>query len=224
MKYILIISLLLLWGSSAQAFSLTEVNGKFECLSLNYQICAMGFERRLMEDYPDLIERKYGFLRVKLHSGDYFKIYDKNEAFNALEVSTDEKYLVLREQYFEGNTWHLLNLKTGKLIETRGYPYFSPNNDKVVCIEQDVFANYSPNVLDLYEIKDDTLVKVFSGISKNDNWGPGKVTWINNEQVSFFIIKENTNRYDVNAPLFLEEPAILEKHDNKWQIRLTGKK
>jgi hypothetical protein len=174
-----------------------------------------------MEAYPDLIERKYGFLSVRLHSGDDFKLYDKDNAFTALGISTDGKYLVLREQYYEGNTWHLLNLKTGKLIETRGYPFFSPNNDKVVCIELDLLANYNPNVLDLYEINDDTLVKVFSGISKHDNWGPGKVTWINNEQVSFFITKENTNRHGVNTPLFLEEPAILEKRDGKWQIRLT---
>jgi hypothetical protein len=208
---------------SASAISITEVEGKFSCDGIwNEQECASEHEAVLMKNNKNLIRREEKELLVRLKSGKYFRLDDENQRYNALEVVGAGKYLVLREQYWEGNTWHLLNLETGEILETKGYPLFSPNNQKFVCSQRDLEAGYSPNVLSVYVIKQGKPVRVFSISPGEDDWGPGDVEWLNDATIKF-------QQVSINKDYKREEPdsfykriaATLKETENGWILSLN---
>lgn len=200
------------------AIDITEVDGKYSCPDLgNQQQCAMRFEENLINNNKALIQRGPDFINIRLLSGGYKKIQDKESLKILIEVTGH--FAIIREQLWEGNTWHVLNLKTGKMIETKGYPLFSPQGDKAICSQQDLDANYSPNILDLYAIKSDELELVFSARPEDDNWGPGHVKWLNNNVVSFSKVRWNPDKNAISSgQLFIKEPHLLKNSDNNWQI------
>ncbi|HEY3487333.1 MAG TPA: hypothetical protein VGL10_04655, partial [Gammaproteobacteria bacterium] len=182
----LISILFVISASSVSAISITEVEGKFVCDGiLSEQECVLKYEAALMKSDKSLIQREGKKLLVRLKNGGYFRIDDENQGYNALEIVGLGKYLVLREQYWEGHTWHLLDLETGEILETKGYPLFSPNNQKFVCSQRDLSAGYSPNVLSVYVIKEGKPVSVFSIPPGEDDWGPGNVEWVNDAKIKF---------------------------------------
>lgn len=54
-------------------------------------------------------------------------------------------YYSIRTQWFEGNSFKLVNDVSGEITNLFGRPYFSPNGNFVISINLDLEAQYSAN-------------------------------------------------------------------------------
>jgi hypothetical protein len=160
-KVLVALSISVAIASSATAINITGVKGRLECPELlNTQLCAEKYEGRLLAYHPDLASRKPGRLQIRLNNGKLFSFKDKDGSFNLVELSADSAFLILREQFFEGNTWYLLDFRRDVLREIYGYPLFSPDQTKFVAIAEDLEAQYSSTLFDIYEITPRGVVRV----------------------------------------------------------------
>lgn len=199
--------------SPADAMHITQVEGKFDCPSLNnQQACAMTFEEEFLRLNTAVAARDSSGWKIQLLDGVVFRISDESGAYNMLELIDDGRFLVIREQYYEGNTWHLLDRKNGGLTEIRGYPLFSPDKTKFVAASEDLDAQYSDTVLDVYAVAPTGVHKVFQGIENPDaTWAPRNVTWISDTTVSL-------TRATLNSSGYEEEPATLGQVGSGWEL------
>ena len=61
-------------------------------------------------------------------------------------------YQFYRVQWYEGNNYALVNLKTGKITKTYGRVYINSTNTFLVSINDDIEAGYSANGIQLFFI------------------------------------------------------------------------
>jgi len=92
-------------------------------------------------------------------------------------------YYLLIIQYYEGNSWMLVNRKNGFKKDILGLPYISEDNKKIIAINSDLVAGYDFNGIALYSILTDSLQTEFR---KETEWGPLDVKWINENE---FLLK-----------------------------------
>ena len=104
---------------------------------------------------------------------------------------------MLRVQFGEGNCWMLVNKKNGFKRYISGLPYISNDNKKIITVNTDLEAGYSFNGLELFSILTDSLRTEFS---KETEWGPTDVKWINENQVflkrEHFLVDSITSNQD----------------------------
>lgn len=213
------ISVVLLLSCNALAIDLTEVRGKLSCPSIgNQQECALTFERKITESEAGFLVRENDQLKIRLESGLYKKLSDKHSLLNVIEVVNN--FAIIREQFWEGNTWHILSLKNGKIKEVKGYPLSSPDGEYIICSQQDLEANYSPNIFDLYKVGNESLNKVFSSIPDDHGWGPGEVEWVNSDTVIFNKVQWNPdpNKISATNEYYIKAPHVLRNNDGKWSV------
>jgi hypothetical protein len=224
MKYFLLVMSLVLIATNSYGtildephqIKLTEVEEKFECLDVDNNFkCAKLYEAVFLKNHMLLVEKKEGKLFVLLLNGQKLELDNKDNFLTALEITKDKRFLTIRQQFFHGNTWVILDRKTGKMTDTQGYPFFSPDEKIFVSVSKDLEARYSPNTLDIYKLKEDGLEKVFEGVGKKEHWAPSKVKWLSNTKVQFEKIMGRPTRG------FLGESVgiyFLEMVGNKWQL------
>ena len=213
------IFLLLMMPCSASAITITEAAGKFSCPGIaNQQQCAITFEEKILASDRGLLIRDKEQLKIRLSSGKYKSLPDKHAVLNPIEVTNG--FAVIREQFGEGNTWHVLSLYNGELMETKGYPLFSPDGKYALCSQQDVEANYSPNILALYEVTEGSLKKVFDAHPDSEGWGPGDVKWLNSKTASFTRVSWEAEQENVSADEgpFASKPYFLVLTNGSWII------
>ena len=88
-----------------------------------------------------------------------------------------ENYYLIYNQFVEGGSWMLVNRKNGFLKYIIGEPFFSPNQKRILSINEDLLSELSLTGIQLLEVSGDTLVSKFTIQVKN--WGPVGVRWIN---------------------------------------------
>ena len=205
--------------SSATHFSAFE--GKFDCPEVyNSKICARSIEGELSAQHAFIQRKSDALLHIALPRNKVQTFNDGETHYSVLEFIEEHDYLVLHLQYWEGNSFALLNVKTGEFHEITGYPLFSPDGQYVVVAQKDLEAGYSPNTLQIY-IADQTLKLVYD--AKPSSWGPSEVKRLSNTLLSFTKTKycESTIQTDVPEELsnpYIEESAILELRDGKWTL------
>lgn len=197
----------------AKAIEITQVRGKFECPDLNnQQECAIRFERIFLAAHPGLVSRKNGRITIGLWSGRFFTIPDKEESLNVVELGGNGRFVVIRDQQYEGNTWRVLDLKTGKLTEIFGYPLFSPDRGKFVAASQDLEADYSVTIFDIYRVTPRGIVRAFRGIPVSEtDWAPRNVAWSGNDTIRFY-------RTSVDGTRYREIPELVVFGRGVWKI------
>ena len=99
------------------------------------------------------------------------------------------RFAFIREQYGEGNTWHVLDRKNGKLTPVDGYPLFSPNGKAFVAIQTDLDAQYSSTRMDVYDASGPAPRRLFQTLTDEESlfpkWGPVSVYWCDNATIVF---------------------------------------
>jgi hypothetical protein len=225
MNRLITLMFLVVISCPSYGIAITEVDGRFECPDLrNAQKCAKKYEARFKADNPSLIRREGDELVIKLNDGRHYEIKDENHRINVLELADNHQYLVLREQYWEGNTWHLLNLNTGLMLETEGYPLFSPDGQWVVVSQMDLLAGYSPNVLRIYKNIAGMPLVVFDAHAFGKDWGPTDVRWEGNSMVRFdYVTLSDDYRPGQSDSLYERFPARLKLRDGEWHLLLNNR-
>ncbi|MBX7199219.1 MAG: hypothetical protein K1X51_07555 [Rhodospirillaceae bacterium] len=203
-------------SSFAWANQITQVEGKFVCPGVNnLQECAIQHEKVFLQKNKALAVRDESGWKVKLLDGQDFRIADEDRRYNLLELAAGGRFLAIRQQWYEGNTWQLLDRKTGVLTQISGYPLFSPSMTRFVAASEDLDAQYSATVLDVYGIDANGVKLEFQGITgEHPAWAPRKVKWRSETIVDFHqaTLTQATGDYQ-------ERPASLQLTASGWQIR-----
>jgi hypothetical protein len=138
-------------------------------------------------------------LRLSNGKTETFALWDekKDEGYNFEHYFDNIDYYLLRVQFGEGNCWMLVNKKNGFKRYISGLPYISNDNKKIITVNTDLEAGYSFNGLELFSILTDSLRTEFS---KETEWGPTDVKWINENQVflkrEHFLVDSITSNQD----------------------------
>lgn len=201
---------------SARSTGLTEVDGRLECPDLgNLHACASRFENALMTANPGLLIRKDKVLKVALPGGFFFDIPDESGLFNVVETAAAGRFVVLREQLTEGDSWHILDRENRTMTEIFAYPLFSPDNRRFVVAGINLDSRWTATILDLYEVSPQSITRVFRGIPEEmPDWGPSHVSWLNNESVDFMC----TRMTDPTLGNFRLTGAGLKKGASGWEM------
>lgn len=202
--------------SFASANQITQVEGKFVCPGVdNQQECAIQHEEAFLRKNSAIAEREEGGWKIKLLDGQDFRIADENKRYNLMELAVGGRFLAIRQQWYEGNTWHLLDRKTGVLTQISGYPLFSPNMTKFVSASEDLDAQYSATVLDVYRVDASGVKLEFRGITaEHATWAPRKVKWRSETVVDFIYTTLTKETGDYH-----EKPASLQRTKLGWEIQ-----
>ena len=184
---------------------------------------ARSIESKLSEQHAFIQRKSDKSLNIVLPFNGIRTYSDGETLYSVLEYIEEHDYLVIHQQYWEGNAYALLNMKTGKFHEITGYPLFSPNGKYIAVVEKDLVAEYSPNTLQIYKAKH-TLELVHD--AKPKLWGPGKVKWKNNTSLSFLKTKYNDKHDPFSkskelSARYIEVPATLELRDGVWDLTLN---
>lgn len=186
----------LLTFESSDSFVLTDIYG-----DLSYRIKltdTIGNWHNRAEKIQSYLINKFGnyfystdsslVLKLSNESVMNFPKWDDEteEGYNFEHYFDKIDYYLLRVQWSEGNCWMLVNRKNGFKKYIYGLPYISKDNKKIITINSDLEAGYSFNGIELYTILEDSIRTEFS---KETEWGPTDVKWINENQ--FFIKREH---------------------------------
>lgn len=205
-----------LGSSFASANQITQVEGKFVCPGVNnQQECAIQHEEAFLQKNSAIAAREESGWKIKLLDGQDFRIADENKRYNLLELAVRGRFLAIRQQWYEGNTWQLLDRKTGVLTQISGYPLFSLNMTKFVAASEDLDAQYSATVLDVYGVDASGVKLEFRGITaEHATWAPRKVKWRSETVVDFLhtTLTKETGDYH-------ERPASLRRTKLGWEIQ-----
>ena len=152
--------------------------------------CSDFLERNLLKKSADTIERKGRRLTIHLENGRK-KIYinksaeeagDASRRFAAVAHFAEVKYLLISTGFWEGKTYHLLNLINGETVHVGGWAVLSPDKQRFAVTYSDISAGYNPNVLAVYRIGFKGLEREFLA---SRNWGAEDAKWIDREMIAF---------------------------------------
>lgn len=94
------------------------------------------------------------------------------------KIFKEQRQILFRVQWEEGNNYFLLNSQTGNKTYTIGRVFFSPNNKYLISINDDIEACYSSNGFQLFSVDKNKNLKEIWNYSPN--WGPEEIMWIDN--------------------------------------------
>ncbi|MGV3742613.1 MAG: hypothetical protein ACO1NO_09925 [Burkholderiaceae bacterium] len=191
----------------------------------SYQ-CSQYLERELAKEYPTLFSRQAQQLTISLLNGrkkTYTDIPDapnygaNGKWFTLVQYYPEIGYALLGVQYYEGDTYYLVNLKTGEETNIVSYPVLSPDRKRIAVANVDIVSGYTPDFLAVYELQPSGLKTEF--YAKPDDWGADSVRWVSNDEISFIQYRLNPN-YDAaeSEQLLLEAPKTLKRTAGKWRI------
>jgi hypothetical protein len=202
------------WG-----IELTQVRGKFICPDLqNTGQCAERFAKKFDTAHPGLVRRDTSDRpQIKLRNEQYFSfsaIGEETDSFAVLELQANDRFAIIRQQFFEGNSWQILDLENGQLTEIYGYPLFSPDKTKFAAASEDLMAGFSETVLDIYQVSADGVLRTFRAIRPKDDWAARNIRWEGKDVIRFSQTRYNGNSstgYDKN-------PAYLSFQNGNWSL------
>jgi hypothetical protein len=151
--------------------------------------CAKYLEQELRKKYPTLVRRNGNILEIKPSTApvkifknidsdsDDFRVYQFTKYFPEID------YGLLETTYYEGGTYDLINMKTGKLTNIGGDALLSPDQQRVAVAHADIEAGYAPNVLSVYLITPTGLTKELD--LRPAEWGAEDLKWESNSTISF---------------------------------------
>ncbi len=133
----------------------------------------------------NLISRNGDTLKLKLENGSYYNLIndksdDEDIAYYTLNyVFEREGFYLLNCQFFEGKEYVLISMKTGEKIFIIGYPYFSPDLNKILIVSDVTLcaADYGTSGLQLMENKNGYVKKIL----ECDDWYASYAKWTDNE-------------------------------------------
>jgi hypothetical protein len=181
---------------NADSFAITDIYGDLNYRTQltdtigNWHNKAAKIQLYLSDKFGNYFFTADTTLVLQLSNGktESFALWDnqKGEGYNFEYYLDKIDYYLLRVQFGEGNCWMLVNRKNGFKKYISGLPYVSNDNKRIITVNTDLETGYSFNGLELISILTDSLRTEFS---KETEWGPTDVKWINENQ--FFLKREH---------------------------------
>ena len=150
-------------------------------------------ETRLLSTYPRLFSREGTALNIFLEGGSTKVFTDLFSEKRPADTTTywldsyyaDVGYVLIRSKFWhgEGQSFELLNLRSGEIVEVGGYPTLSPDKSRFAIEMEDISAGYFENLLAIYKITPKGLMLEFKLTPKD--WGISNIRWNNKLQLTF---------------------------------------
>ena len=180
--------------------------------------CAKYLEQEIRKKYPNRVRRVGNTLEIKPSTGPakVFKNIDSDSddfrSYQLIKYFADVDYSLLATTHYEGGTYELIDMKTGKLTNVGGDAVLSPDQQRIAVAHADIEAGYAPNVLSVYLITPSGLIKELD-LRPND-WGAEDLKWESNSSISF------------NRRHWKKDEIVKTKHKLQFQgkdIKMQGK-
>jgi hypothetical protein len=150
-------------------------------------------EPRLLQIYPHIFSRKDQTLTVNLRNGSskaFTNVVAKKPQDDGGEYWLDAyypdiHYALIRSSYWlgEGQSYDLLDLRSGNTFDVGGYPTLSPDKTRFAVEMEDISAGYFENLLAVYKITPQDLVLEFK--LNPQEWGVADIRWQNSLRLTF---------------------------------------
>jgi hypothetical protein len=171
--------------------------------------CAAHKERLLIKKYPLLVSRAGDTLKISTKRGNQVELEDKSWHYYAIGYIEQANILLVRIQYWEGNSHLVVDTENGYKKEIYGFPTFNKDFTQFVATDYDLEAGYNPNILGVYKKYASWRLEYF--ISP-DSWGSDSPVWIDDNNLTFTRI---------SAPQLLEykrQKYMLTKRNGNWWL------
>lgn len=150
----------------------------------NYYDCQRYLEEKLVSQYPGVVSRNGGALRIKLSNGKVKEFQnatpntpeDKYVDYAFVRYFPEINYGLIYDQYLENGTYQLLDLKTGKMQEIHGNAEISPDKRRLAVF---TFFESHPLGFAVYLVTDSGITQEY----KSDNTAEW-ATWIDSKTVA----------------------------------------
>jgi serine/threonine protein kinase len=202
---------------------LTEAKAASLCANiLNTYECAKAIEKYQLGQagYKALAARSGKSLELTLKNGGRVTLLDADKEADSMfyclrEYLPDIGYFVLHRQYYEGNTYLLVDDRQGRQFEVTGLPLVSPDRKRLVVASIGLDAAYSINKLTVLRL-DEGGLETEATFDPQD-WGPSDVEWVDGETIRFMM-----NRATDEPGNYRKTPARAIYSGGKWVLDATG--
>lgn len=186
--------------------------------------CAEQRATDFSRQHPKLVQRTSTGLRITLDDGR--KVSIRRECALCLDpiaLHAPSRLLLAREQFSEGNTWWLFSLKTGRGVETEGWPLFSPSGRFLFAFNEIEESGYTRPIARIYDITGDDPKLLWRGLTTSRHkdggwvhkWGPKQPTWQSDEKLTFDVEEWRSSAADGGG--FVTTGAyVLRFLDGQW--------
>jgi hypothetical protein len=183
--------------------------------------CAKAVERFQLgqAEYKPYAARSGKSLELTLRNGGRVTFLDAGKDADSVfyclrEYLPEVGYFVLHRQYYEGNSYVLVDDRQGSQFDVNGLPVVSPDLRRMVMTSFDLEAGYLPNML-LILRRDDAGLQTEASFSPQD-WGPSDAVWVDGETIRF------TMNHPTNEPgSYRKVPGRAVFRGGKWALE-TG--
>lgn len=216
-------SVLLIETSAAMARE--SFLARMECPIVgNLAQCAETHAQEFFRLYPTVVQRTSAGLRVRLDSGRSVNLRREcAECLDPIAIHQPSRLLLVREQFSEGNTWWMINLKSGRSVETKGWPLFSPSGQYVFAYSGMDESAYTAPIARLYDVSGELPILVWRGLTMSraqerwiHKWGPRNPKWRSDRELIFEVEEWQSNR-NGGGEFVVTGLSVLRFVDGKWE-------
>lgn len=137
--------------TSAQNSNAGLTSWEQKCQSYESQdLCAQYVAKNLYLKHAGIFSHTGEHLVVKLNSGRTKLFSDAAVRYAVTDYIPEANYLVIRQQYSQGNTWLILSLQSGLLTKIDGYPIFSPKHQYFFAWESNLSSPINPPITRIF--------------------------------------------------------------------------
>ena len=154
-------------------------------------------ESLLLNSSPEAF-REEGTLMIVTTEGDTLTFTDRLDQPHGLETALfrlvdhlpELNLWTVKILGYEWIGWQMISGETGETTSTIGPGFPSPHGTRLLCMNEDIMAGYSPNGIQIWSIEPDgTLDLDFEQTSMP--WGPRNGRWVNDTTISFTMLSYN---------------------------------
>ncbi len=176
--------------------------------------CAEFKEQLLLKKHPHVVSRVGDVLIITTQKGNQVELKNEGLYYYATGVIEQAKLVLVRIQYWEGNSHLIVDTEYGYKKEIYGFPTFNQTYTQFATTDYDLDANYNPNILGIYKKYASWKLEYF--ISP-DSWGSDSPEWKDDNNLIFT---------KVSSPKIFEhikEKFVLSKRDGNWWLNPFNK-
>ncbi|ROH86290.1 hypothetical protein ED236_07590 [Pseudomethylobacillus aquaticus] len=148
--------------------------------NLNTFICAREIERKALADQGKPITRSGDTLSIAIQNNTISLVdnhkdgVDSTILYSYLGYDRKLDSHILYLQYYEGGAYMVIHHHSGHQAFTSGFPLASPDGKHFLSLSEDMFAGYSPNNVEVWQV----VSGEFSRVSNyKPEWGPRSARW-----------------------------------------------
>lgn len=175
-------------------------------------------ENELLSLYPQAFREDATTLSIATANGDtvaFRNRYDspdglRSTIYRLVNYLPEENLWTVKTLGYEWIGWQVVDGVTGSTTATIGPPVPSPDGTRLLCMNEDIHAGYTPNGIQVWRVEPGrSLVLEFEDTSVP--WGPRNGQWLNDTTIGFIKLAYDYDTYD-----YTSEKGKLKLIDGLW--------